>query len=306
MTTNVNQPDLMVDEIDVDNRPPMERLPYWARATNPIVRRHLGLYWRTLPPEVEPILYITGGWILLLLIGIIAPFVTDLATTVIVVSVLVIPIAVGFYLYALATIAANSAAVMSDEIRNKTMHLLMATPMTVDQIFLGKAAAAIWRRMDDLIIIVQAAAIFGPPLIIMHYAGIFTLREGGAVTYLLVIAFSIVSLLRLVIEPIMFGIVGVTIGAFVPFRSTAMTAAVAMVGFYFLLMVMLQQLNLEYAIGAMQAVREATELTIDAANMRLIFAVIQTVFVDLILPLAFPYLLIRGLIRIVGQHVETM
>ena len=38
----------------------MQSLPYWARATNPIVRRHLGLYWRTLPPEFEPIFYICG------------------------------------------------------------------------------------------------------------------------------------------------------------------------------------------------------------------------------------------------------
>ncbi len=306
MTTNVNQPELLVDEIEVDDRPPMERLPYWARATNPIVRRHLGLYWRTLPPEIEPLLYITGTWIALLLLGIVAPFVTDLATTVIVVSVLVIPLAIIFYVRSLFSIAANSAAAMSDEIRNNTMHLLMSTPMTVDQIFLGKAAAAIWRKMDDLILIIQAAALFGPPLIIMHYAGIFTLRDGGPITYILVIVFTVVSLLRIIIEPVMFGIIGVTIGAFVPFRSTAMTSAVAMVGFYFLLMVMLQQLNLEYAVASMEAVQQATEATIDAANFRLVLAVLQTIFVDLVLPLLLPYAIIRGFIRLVGRHVQSL
>ena len=60
---------------------------------------------------------------------------------------------------------------MADEIRNNTMQLLMSTPMSLDQIFLGKVAAALWRKMDDLVLIVQGAAIFGPPLIIMHYAG---------------------------------------------------------------------------------------------------------------------------------------
>lgn len=302
MTTNVNQPDLLVDEID--ERPPMERLPYWARATNPIVRRHLGLYWRTLPPEIEPIAYMTGVWIILLLIGIFAPFVTDLATTVIVVSVLVIPLTMLFYLRALFSIAANSAAAMSDEMRNNTMHLLMSTPMSVDQIFLGKAAAAIWRKMDDLVLIVQAAALLGPPLIIMHYAGIFSLRDGGPITYILVIAFTIISLIRLVIEPLMFGMLGVAIGAFIPFRSTAMTASVAMVGFYFLLMIMLQQLNLEYIIGSMEAVQQATEATLNEANIRFALALLQTVFIDLVLPLLLPYVLIRGIIRVVGNHMQ--
>lgn len=305
MTTNVNQ---LVDEIEVDSRTPMERLPYWARATNPIVRRHLGLYWRTLPPEVEPVLYITGGWFALLLLGLFFPFVSDIATVVIVVSILIIPIAMFFYVRALLSIAANSAAVMSDEIRNNTMHLLMSTPMTTDQIFLGKAAAAIWRKMDDLIIIVQAAALFGPPMIIMHYAGIYSLHEGGPITYILVIALSSVSLIRLVLEPIMFGIIGVAIGAFVPSRSTAMTMAVATVGFYYLLMIMLQQLNLDYAVASMEALQEAIEQEVatNGAQLRMIFATLQTVVIDLIIPLLVPYAIIRGLLRIVGRHVQRL
>ncbi len=305
MTANVNQPDLRIDEIEVDDRPPMESLPYWARATNPIVRRHLGLYWRTLPPEIEPILYISGFWIALLLLGIVVPFVTDLATTLIVVSVLAIPCSILFYLRSLFSIAANSAAAMSDEIRNNTMSLLMSTPMSVDQIFLGKVAASIWRQMDNLILIVQAAAVFGPPLIIMHYAGIFPLRDSGALTYLLVIAFTITSLLRLIIEPLMFGMIGVAIGAFVPFRSTAMTASVAMVGFYFLLMYMLQQLDLQYITAAIEAVEQATELTLTEANIRLAFAIMQMIFIELALPLLLPYSIIRLTIRVVGNHVQS-
>ena len=55
MTVNVKSGSPRADPIPVDERSPMHSLPYWARATNPIVRRHLGLYWRTLPPEFEPI-----------------------------------------------------------------------------------------------------------------------------------------------------------------------------------------------------------------------------------------------------------
>jgi len=279
--------------IEVDERSPMDTLPYWARATNPIVRRHLGLYWRTLPPEFEPILYVCGFWVLALLAGVIFPFVTDLATTVIVVSVLVIPVGIIFYLRALFSIAANSAAAMADEIRNNTMQLLMSTPMSLEQIFLGKVASAIWRKMDDLILIVQGAAIFGPPLIIMHYAGLFPLRESGPFTYILIIIMSLTALLRLILEPLMFGMVGVGIGAFVPFRAIAMTSSVAWVAFYFVLINMVQQLNLQFLSAALDGAREASELAVQAANMRLALALGLTIAIELALPLLIPYALIR-------------
>ena len=296
MTANVSPKNAGADTIVVDDRSPMDSLPYWARATNPIVRLHLGLYWRTLPPEFEPLLYISGFWVAAMLIGIFFPFVTDLATTVIVVSVLVVPVGMIFYVRALFSIAANSAAVMADEIRNNTMQLLMSTPMSLEQIFLGKVASAIWRKMDDLVLIVQGAAIFGPPLIIMHYAGLFPLRESGPLTYVLIVIMTITSLLRLVLEPLMFGMVGVGIGYFVPFRSLAVTGSVAWVAFYFLLMIMLQQLNLEQLSAALDASREASELGLGAAQLRALLALALTMAIELVLPLALPY----GLIRLVS------
>ncbi len=291
--------------IEIDERSPMDTLPYWARATNPIVRRHLGLYWRTLPPEFEPIFYICGFWALALLAGIVFPFVTDLATTVIVVSVLVVPVGIIFYLRALCSIAANSAAAMADEIRNNTMQLLMSTPMSLEQIFLGKVASAIWRKMDDLILIVQGAAIFGPPLIIMHYAGLFPLRESGPVTYVLIIIMSFTALIRLVLEPLMFGMVGVGIGAFVPFRAIAMTSSVAWVAFYFLLINMLQQLNLQYLSAALDGAREASELAAQAANMRLALALGMTIAIELALPLLLPYALIRLVSGLLARQLRA-
>ena len=290
---------------EVDDRSPMESLPYWARATNPIVRRHLGLYWRTLPPEFEPIAYIVGFWVAVLLLGVVFPFITDLATTVIVVSILVIPVGMLFYLRALFSIAANSAAAMSDEIRSNTMQLLMSTPMSLDQIFLGKVAAAIWRKMDDLIMIVQAAAVFGPPLILMHYASLLPLRESGILTYVLIILMSLASLARLVLEPVMFGMIGLGIGAFVPFRSAAMTASVAMVGFYILLMVMLQRLGLQSLQAALEVAAEASEFTLAAANARLAASLSLLVVIELLLPLVIPYLLIRLIMRVVGRQMQA-
>lgn len=302
MATKINR----LDDIEVDDRSPMDTLPYWARATNPIVRLHLGLYWRTLPPEIEPILYIIGGWVGALLMGVILPFITDLATMLIVVSVMVIPLTMVFYVRALFSIAANSAATMSDEMRNKTMHLLMSTPMSLDQILLGKVAAAIWRKMDDLILIVQGAALFGPPLIIMHYAGLFPLFESGIVSYPLIIGMLFVALGRLILEPVMFGMIGVGIGAFVPYRSTAMTVSVALVAFYFLLMYMVHELGSQSLVTALEAVEQATELTLSAANLRLVGALALMIATDFVLPLLLPYGLIRLMIRLVGQKVQSV
>ena len=293
MAANARPRNSRLEAITVDERSPMQRMPYWARATNPIVRRHLGLYWRTLPPEFEPILYVCGFWLVALLLGIVFPFVTDLATTLIVVSVLVIPVGIIFYLRALVSIAANSAAVMADEIRNNTMQLLMSTPMSLEQIFLGKVASAIWRKMDDLVLIVQGAAVFGPPLIIMHYAGLLPLRESGPAVYLLIMVMTVTALLRMILEPLMFGMVGVGIGALLPFRSLAITSSVAWVAFYFVLINMLQQLNLEQLTIALDGAREATELGMSAAHTRAALALGLTVLVELVLPVALPALLIR-------------
>ena len=84
----------------------------------------------------------------------------------------------------------------------------------------------------------------------MHYAGLFPLRESGPATYLLIIAMTVTALLRLVLEPLMVGMVGVGIGAFLPFRAIAITSSLAWVAFYFILINMLQHLNLQHLSAA--------------------------------------------------------
>ena len=91
----------------------------------------------------------------------------------------------------------------------------------------------------------------------------------------------------------MFGMVGVGIGAFVPFRAIAMTSSVAWVAFYFLLINMVQQLNLQYLSAALDGARDASELAAQAANLRLALAMGLTIAIELALPVALPYVLIR-------------
>lgn len=302
MTSNVkpHNPLLEVDEVS-----PMERMPYWARATNPIVRRHLGLYWRTLPPQVSPIAKMTLFWTALVLLSGFFPFLIDLATTMIVVSIMVIPLIGIFYLRSVIEIAAKSSEAMSDELRNKTMPLLMATPMSLQQILLGKVAAAIWRRMDDLMLIVQVAAFFGPPLIIMHFAGIFPLAHHGVTGYILICLYMVVSLARLVLEPLMVGVIGVTIGAFIPYRSTAMTSAVVVVAFYFLLLAMLHQLNLQELATASKLIKATTssEAVIAMAEAQQVRNFLVIILIEFIVPIVVPIVVTLGALRFTSNQL---
>ena len=77
-----------------------------------------------------------------------------------------------------------------------------------------------------------------------------------------------------------------------------MTSSVAWVAFYFVLINMVQQLNLQFLSAALDGAREATDLTVElavqAANMRLALALGLTIAIELALPLLIPYALIRG------------
>src|SRR5690606_26900142 len=63
-------------------------LPYWARRSNPIVRRQLGIYWKTLPLELSHWLKILGGEMLLVIVAGLLPSVYTFIMPVVTVSVL--------------------------------------------------------------------------------------------------------------------------------------------------------------------------------------------------------------------------
>jgi len=228
------------------------KLPYWARSSNPIVRLHLGLYWRTLPPQITPILIIAFCWSILILS---AGFVPDalnvslpivllsvVAMPLIVLSILIMPVVVALYAHVLFTISVNAARHMQSEMQNQTLPLLMATPMSLSQIFLGKVAAALWRRMDDIMLTLQLAALLGMPILLLTYTDSFTFEETPVAMPLIIVLIYITSLLRLILEPIMIGLIAVMVGTMVPFRAGAITASVSMGAFYVLIMNLLRRM----------------------------------------------------------------
>ena len=121
-------------------------VPYWARNTNPIVRRHLGLGGHTVPPALQPIMVIFGVWALILLLGLIWQPIVHVTLLLFLASIMLVPVSIALYAHVLFTVAKTAAHNMQDEMKNKTINLLRTTPMSLEQIFLGKIAAAMWQR----------------------------------------------------------------------------------------------------------------------------------------------------------------
>lgn len=228
------------DSLRNEDFQPEQILPAWARSSNPIVRRHLGMYWRTLPPQLTPIARILAFWAVALVVGIFFPVVMYLLMTVTIAAILVIPVVIAYYGYLLFRIGVAATEAMQREQSNNTLTLLRATPMSLQQIFLGKIAAAIWKQMDDLMLVVMAGAIFGVPLVTMTYSDVWSPELQPGLAQLMFVIGTASSLLRLLVEPLFIGALGIAIGTAIPYRSTAITSTLGIAAFYFLFINMLR------------------------------------------------------------------
>lgn len=250
------------------------RLPYWARATNPIVRRHLGLYWRTIPPQLRPFVVGILSWAALLLVCFFIPGLLELVSMFVLAGLIIVPGGLVLYAHVLLSIAASAADAMQEEFRNNTLQLLRATPMSLTQIVLGKVAAAMWKRMDDLALCGLIVLSVSPPIFFLIYEGYWPYEEYRALNMGLVLLALLVNLLRLVLEPVMVGLIAVVVGMLVSQRSQAITTAIVLGAFYFVL------LNV-------------------GRNLPAFVGLPGWIFIfDFVLPLLLPALLILGLLRL--------
>lgn len=268
-----------------------QRLPYWARSTNPIVRRHLGLYWRTVPPETRPFFLIYLVWVGIMVAGLLVPPLFGFTMLSFLASIMIIPVMMVIYAHVLLTIAINASRNMQMEMNNETLQLLRATPMSLPQIFLGKVAAAIWRRMDDVVMVAQSALAFGPPLIFTGYTLFWPVEDALWQAPLLTLVAALVMLFRVIVEPVMVGAISVFVGLVVPGRSRAISSAVALSAFYFLL------LNLAANLPAVRGA-ELPDGSIMPPNHTLIL--VFDLVLPVVLPIAITYILLQLAARIVN------
>lgn len=267
--------------------PAAERLPFWSRSTNPIVRRHLGLYWRTLPPELMPVLRIVLGWGGVLIGGVLFLDVLHFALVFLIVSFVVLPVITLWYAHVLIEVAVRSASMMQEERRDNTLTLLMATPMSLEQILLGKVAAAFWRRMDDWVLIVYGVALAAPPALYSVMSPVWQGAGSPLLTSVAVVGGLAVALLRIMLEPIMIGMIGVFVGAVVPYRNTAISLSVALGAAYVVLINLLTRLP---SLRPQQVGRATV-----APDYGLVL------LVDFVLPILLPALITWGLLRVTAR-----
>lgn len=224
------------------------RLPEWARRSNPIVRRHLGSYWKTVPVEFDTLikwwfiqsLYIAASAVYPGLLTLIIPLVPA--------ALLLAPITFGFYGYLLLNITKTAVAYMSEERRNETLPLLLTTPMSLGSVLRSKIAAGVWRQMDNIGVALMAGTIIGLPLVIMQYSTLWPVEQHPLLMRTAAFLSLTSSLLRLILEPAMVGALGVFMGAAVGSRVPATGAALGTVTFYFIMVSLPRLLPMEWPL----------------------------------------------------------
>lgn len=215
-------------------------LPTWARRQNPIVKRHLGLYWRIMPPQFEAVLrwYLIESGVILLTIPI--PFLFTVLLPLVLASLTVLPGALVYYGRILYDLAADASRQMVAEVENHTLPLLLATPIPTRRILLSKMAGALWKQSEPFGLLMAIASISQVPTLFLLYANMYPPQEYGvSAQFVTIVAFA-TSLVRLPAEMLMTSALGVFVGAVTRGKGAAAATTLAGLGFYFLLINMLR------------------------------------------------------------------
>lgn len=210
-------------------------LPRWARRSNPVVRRHLGLHWRVLPPDWEYVERIYLAEAVVMGLTLVMPYLFQMIAALSLTSFALIPLLVFFYARVVVHVSHDAAATMVSEVSENTIMLIRTTPASLTRILLSKASAAVWRRIEDLGLVIWGAVFVSLPMAAMHVGLLFNESGGLVFTRALTLVIVAASVARLVFEPLMFAAMGLLFGTIVPHRVGAATWGVAYVVVYYLI-----------------------------------------------------------------------
>ncbi len=252
-----------------------QRLPFWARRSNPIVKRHLGVHWKVLPLEMDLLVRILTVQIGLILASIPIPIILPLLFTLLPVSLVMLPFVFFAYARLLVHVGNFTVLMMVDERHNNTLALLRTTPMPLRHILYSKASAGVWRQVEDLGLIIMGVAILTLPLVGLQYAAYWSFDDVSLFSRLALIIGMLSSVVRLVLEPVMIASLAVMIGASVPVRAPALLSVI-FVGFFYFLLINLPRL--------------------------LVLPLEARVFLEYILPVLLPIAITLGAFRL-AEHV---
>jgi hypothetical protein len=212
-----------------------QEFPHWARRSNPLVRRQLGLYWKMVLPESSTLARVYLFQIGIILLSVIFPFIFRISAGMAVASVLLLPVAFVAYFRLLLFVAHDTTLAVVTELRENTLSLLQITPLTLREILMSKAAAAVWRRAEELSLIIGTAFLLNLPVILLQYTGMIPLQYYPVESRFVVFAAFTVSLARLFLEPLMIGAVGIVVAIIMPFRVSGVLWTMTLTAVYFVL-----------------------------------------------------------------------
>ncbi|MBC8100284.1 MAG: hypothetical protein H7Y11_12630 [Armatimonadetes bacterium] len=221
--------------------------PPWARRSHPIVRRHLGVYWRVMTPQFESILQWYLPQLVLVLLTVPLPFLFTIILPMVIVSVGVLPAALVYYAKAVYLVTTDAARSMVAEIENATLPLLLATPYTPREILLSKIAGAVWRQSELLMLLLGGVVASQMPTIVLIYLNRLPPAEYGVWSQVFMVAVFATSIVRLPLELFMVAVIGHFAGATTPGKNGAVITALGLVLFYFVLLNMPRLLILPLA-----------------------------------------------------------
>jgi len=209
------------------------RLPEWARRSNPIVRRELGVFWKLMTIDVDLIgrLYLVN--LAIIVMSLLVPFLFMLFMPVAIVSFVVLPALAIVYIFALGKIAAAAAASMADERNHGSLDLLRVCPRPLREILYSKASGAAWRQVENIGLVLTGVAALSLPLLIIHYDWLF-LAQDQPIVMRLGLALALASAIaRIPLEAALLASIGIMAGSFTRYRIAAMLTAILLGVAYF-------------------------------------------------------------------------
>lgn len=218
-------------------RPPVNeidrQLPEWARRSNPIVRRQLGVFWKQMTIDFAAIgrLYLLNA--ALVGLSLLIPFLLMLLMPATVVSFVALPLLWALYALSLGRIAASAAASMADERAKGSLDLLRVCPRPLREILFSKAAASVWRQIENLGLILTGVALLSLPVLVIQYDWLFPAVEQPVLMRVAMLMGLAAAIVRIPLETALIASIGVAAGCFTRHRIAAMLAALLLGTAYF-------------------------------------------------------------------------
>jgi hypothetical protein len=163
------------------------------------------------------------------------PIILPLIFTMLPVALVLLPFVFFAYGRILIQVGTFTTRMIVEEQHNNTLALLRTTPISLPHILYSKAAAGVWRQIEDLGLIIMGAAILTLPAIGLQYATYWPFDEISIISRITLAFGMLASLARLLLEPIMIAALAILVGATVPVRTPALVSLGGFGFFYFLL-----------------------------------------------------------------------